>query len=88
MMAWPRGLQCRSSRLGVTAFGASARNWPRLSMRVKPSRRDAGILEMRVAGTILILSLTTLPCAGMEISRVTGCTGGDVLKLRGVYRGR
>jgi hypothetical protein len=38
---------------------------------------------MRVTGIILIISLTTVPCAGMEISRVTGCAGGDVLKLRG-----
>ena len=38
---------------------------------------------MRVAGIALIVSLITVPCAGMEISRVTGCAGGDVLKLRG-----
>ena len=38
---------------------------------------------MRVAGITLIISLITVPCAGMEISRVTGCAGGDVLKLRG-----
>lgn len=45
--------------------------------------RHASILQMRVTGIILIISLTTVPCAGMEISRVTGCAGGDVLKLRG-----
>ena len=38
---------------------------------------------MRMAGIILIISLTTTPCAGMEISRVRGCAGADVLKLRG-----
>ncbi len=40
-------------------------------------------IQMRMAGIILIISLTTTPCAGMEISRVRGCTGADVLKLRG-----
>ena len=38
---------------------------------------------MRLAGITVIISLITMPCAGMEISRVTGCAGGDVLKLRG-----
>ena len=38
---------------------------------------------MRLAGLTVIISLITMPCAGMEISRVTGCAGGDVLKLRG-----
>jgi len=41
---------------------------------------------MRVAKTILIIALTVAisePCAGMEISRVTDCAGGDVLRLRG-----
>jgi hypothetical protein len=39
--------------------------------------------RMRVAGFILMVSLTAMPCAGMELSRVTSCAGGDVLKLRG-----
>ena len=38
---------------------------------------------MRMAGIIVIISLTAVPCAGMEISRITSCAGGDVLKLRG-----
>jgi len=41
---------------------------------------------MRVAKTILIIALTVAisePCAGMEISRIVGCAGGDVLRLRG-----
>ena len=41
---------------------------------------------MRVAKTILIIALTvaiSVPCAGMEISRIAGCAGGDVLRLRG-----
>jgi len=38
---------------------------------------------MRMAVIILIVSLTTGPCTGLEISRVTSCAGGDVLKLRG-----
>lgn len=37
---------------------------------------------MRMAGILLIISLSAVPCAGMEISRVTRCTG-DVLKVRG-----
>jgi hypothetical protein len=44
------------------------------------------ISEMRVAKTILIIALTVAisgPCAGMEISSVAGCAGGDVLRLRG-----
>jgi hypothetical protein len=35
---------------------------------------------------MLIVSLTvaiSTPCAGLEISRIAGCRGGDVLKLRG-----
>jgi hypothetical protein len=39
--------------------------------------------RMRVTGFILIVSLAAVPCAGMELSRVTSCAGGDVLKLRG-----
>src|SRR5262245_53838890 len=55
-------------------------------------RRDAGpgtlasVSEMRVAKTILIIALTVAisgPGAGMEISRIAGCAGGDVLRLRG-----
>jgi len=38
---------------------------------------------LRVAAIALVISLVAAPCAGMEISRVTGCDGGDVLKLRG-----
>jgi hypothetical protein len=41
---------------------------------------------MRVAKTILIIALTVAisePSAGVEISRVAGCAGGDVLRLRG-----
>jgi hypothetical protein len=38
---------------------------------------------MRTAGIALIVSLTAAPCAGMEISRVATCAGGDMLKLRG-----
>ena len=41
---------------------------------------------MRVAKTILIMALTAAisgPSAGMEISRIAGCAGGDVLRLRG-----
>jgi len=38
---------------------------------------------MRVAAITLIISLTATPCIGMEISRIAGCDGGDVLKLRG-----
>lgn len=37
---------------------------------------------MRVAGILLIVSISAVPCAGMEISRVASCAG-DVLKLRG-----
>jgi hypothetical protein len=36
-----------------------------------------------MAGIILIISLAAVPCAGIEITRLTGCAGGDVLKLRG-----
>ena len=46
----------------------------------------ASVCEMRVAKTILIIALTVAisgPGAGMEISRVAGCAGGDVLRLRG-----
>jgi hypothetical protein len=46
----------------------------------------ASVSEMRVAKTILIIALTVAisePCAGMEISRIAGCAGGDVLRLRG-----
>jgi hypothetical protein len=41
---------------------------------------------MRAAKTILIIALTVAglgTSSGMEISRVTGCAGGDVLRLRG-----
>jgi hypothetical protein len=37
----------------------------------------------RMAGIALIMSFTATPCTGMEISRVAGCAGGDVLRLRG-----
>jgi hypothetical protein len=46
----------------------------------------ASVPEMRVAKTILIIALTVAisePSGGMEISRVAGCAGGDVLRLRG-----
>jgi hypothetical protein len=46
----------------------------------------ASVPEMRVAKTILIVALTVAvsgPGAGMEISRIAGCAGGDVLRLRG-----
>jgi hypothetical protein len=36
-----------------------------------------------IAGITLIMSLAAAPCAGVEISRVAICAGGDVLKLRG-----
>ena len=39
--------------------------------------------RIRTAGIALIVSLSAAPCAGMEISRVATCAGGDVLKLRG-----
>jgi hypothetical protein len=38
---------------------------------------------MRTAGIALIISLIAAPCAGMEISRVATCDGGEVLRLRG-----
>ncbi len=38
---------------------------------------------MRIAAPALIFSLITAPSAGMEISRIANCNGGDVLKLRG-----
>ncbi len=38
---------------------------------------------MRIAAPALIFSLMTAPSAGMEISRIANCNGGDVLKLRG-----
>jgi hypothetical protein len=44
------------------------------------------IEEMQVAKITLIISLTVAisgRCAGMELSRVVGCAGGDVLRLRG-----
>ena len=31
----------------------------------------------------LVISIIATPCSGMEISRIAGCDGGDVLKLRG-----
>jgi hypothetical protein len=49
----------------------------------------ARVSEMRVAKTILIIALTVAisePSAGMEISRVAGCAGGDVLRLRGDFK--
>src|SRR5262245_60593155 len=42
--------------------------------------------KMRSTRFLLIVSLSmtiSTPCAGLEISRVAGCAGGDVLKLRG-----
>jgi hypothetical protein len=43
---------------------------------------------MPLAATALIMTLIAAPSAAMEISRVAGCDGGDVLKLRGdVERG-
>jgi hypothetical protein len=44
---------------------------------------------MRVDKTILIIALTVAisePSAGVEISRVAGCAGGDVLRLRGDFK--
>jgi hypothetical protein len=38
---------------------------------------------MRVAAIPLIALLTAAPCAAVEISRIAGCDGGDVLRLRG-----
>jgi hypothetical protein len=38
---------------------------------------------MRIAAVALIISFIAAPCAGMEISRMASCDGGDVLKLRG-----
>jgi hypothetical protein len=49
----------------------------------------ASVCKMRVAKTILIIALTVAisgPCAGMEISRVADCAGGDVLRLRGDFK--
>jgi len=31
----------------------------------------------------LVISIIATPCSGMEISRIAGCDGGDVLRLRG-----
>lgn len=43
---------------------------------------------MPLAATALILSLLAAPSTAMEVSRVAGCDGSDVLKLRGdVERG-
>jgi hypothetical protein len=42
--------------------------------------------KMRRLRAILLIYLVSLPighCAAMEISRFAGCSGGDVLKLRG-----
>ena len=49
----------------------------------------ASVPKMRVAKTILIIALTVAisgPGAGMEISRIAGCAGGDVLRLRGDFK--
>ena len=41
------------------------------------------ISRMRLVAITLIISLAAAPCAGMEITRIAGCEGSDVLKLRG-----
>lgn len=47
--------------------------------RVSGGRRSLACLAVLV----LAISLVAAPSGGMEISRVAGCEGGDVLKLRG-----
>jgi hypothetical protein len=50
-----------------------------------PSRRNSEAARSRFCSlaVALAVSLIAMPSAGMEISRVASCDGGDVLKLRG-----
>jgi hypothetical protein len=45
--------------------------------------RTSEATRLHALAAALVVSLIATPCAGMEISRIAGCDGGDVLRLRG-----